>query len=394
MFQIGWVDYSREERNKIINIINLLGDQEALDELGIGVVRDAFSDMLFPGISTLQTRAKYFVLIPYLFQMAEKSALDNAFDILSSIRRNEGKLVETLVNNSPGEDGIIGSRNYKNGKTVKMKPSNIYWNGLRITGILRYPSVSIESVCRQIAANAIKRSEISLKTSEKDVEQDDIDAIRFGSAIFTPIVPTYDVLKEATINLTYEEAEYLKRQFLTSFATKNSLMAHMLRECHVYPSIFDVPVNCIQEPLKTQYILSQEFAEFIYGAHLLYNIILADGCGIEDENISAINAEFEQWFNNYQSPQLENIIAITKCTLITGKFFREFDTAIRTKDIERAKEIVTARERLVKPGRQKLRRPDYFSYKDPIHWYKLNYRYNTAKTIAEDILTALKEGNK
>ena len=66
---------------------------------------------------------------------------------------------------------------------------------------------------------------------------------------------------------------------------------------------------------------------------------------------------------------------------------------ISEKDIERAKEIILARERLVKPGRQKLRRPDYFSYKDPIHWYKLNYRYNTAKTIVEDILTALKEGN-
>lgn len=55
--QIGWVDFSKTERDKVVSILRLLGTQTALDELGIGTVRDAFSDMLFPGISTLQTRA-------------------------------------------------------------------------------------------------------------------------------------------------------------------------------------------------------------------------------------------------------------------------------------------------------------------------------------------------
>ena len=72
--EIGFIDYSHEERNKILSTLKLLGDQNALDELGIGVVRDAYSDILFPGISTLQTRAKYFVLIPYLFQSAKAQA--------------------------------------------------------------------------------------------------------------------------------------------------------------------------------------------------------------------------------------------------------------------------------------------------------------------------------
>jgi len=69
--QIGWVDFSKTERDKVVSILRLLGTQTALDELGIGTVRDAFSDMLFPGISTLQTRAKYFVILPYLFAQAE-----------------------------------------------------------------------------------------------------------------------------------------------------------------------------------------------------------------------------------------------------------------------------------------------------------------------------------
>ena len=391
MFQIGWVDYSREERNKIINIIRLLGDQEALDELGIGVVRDAFSDMLFPGISTLQTRAKYFVLTPYLFQMAENTSLNNAADVLSFVRRNEEKLVAILVNNSPGADGIIGSRNYKSGKTVKMKPSNIYWNGMRTTGILRYKDASIDSVCRQIASKTFQRAEIQLKTSDKDAAQDDVEALRLGGTIFTPISPTYDVMRDATIELTKDEAEYLYRQFITSTETKDSLMAHMLRSANVFPTLLDIPEECLEEPLRSRFILARNFAEFIYGAHLLYNIILAEGCGIEDETTASINKDFEKWLEEYSSPPLDEIVAVTKCPIVTAKFFRDFDGAIRAKDIEGAKNIIIARERLVKPGRQKLRRPDYFSYEAPIHWYKLNYRFNTAKVIAEDILKALKE---
>lgn len=52
--QIGWVDFSKTERDKVVSILRLLGTQTALDELGIGTVRDAFSDMFFPGITITQ----------------------------------------------------------------------------------------------------------------------------------------------------------------------------------------------------------------------------------------------------------------------------------------------------------------------------------------------------
>jgi hypothetical protein len=198
-------------------------------------------------------------------------------------------------------------------------------------------------------------------------------------------------MRDATIELTKDEAEYLYRQFITSAETKDSLLAHMLRSANVFPTLLDIPEECLEEPLKSRFILARNFAEFIYGAHLLYNIILADGCGIEDETTASINEDFEKWLEEYSSPPLDEIVAATKCPIVTVKFFREFDDTIRTKNIEGAKNIIIARERLVKPGRQKLRRPDYFSYEAPIHWYKLNYRFNTAKVIVDDILKALKE---
>ena len=94
--QIGWVDFSKTERDKVVSILRLLGTQTALDELGIGTVRDAFSDMLFPGISTLQTRAKYFVILPYLFAQAENHRFKHRRDVLAYIHNEEFTLVKTL----------------------------------------------------------------------------------------------------------------------------------------------------------------------------------------------------------------------------------------------------------------------------------------------------------
>ena len=87
--QIGWVDFSKTERDKVVSILRLLGAQTALDELGIGTVRDAFSDMFFPGISTLQTRAKYFVILPYLFAQAENHRFKHRRDVLAYIHNEE-----------------------------------------------------------------------------------------------------------------------------------------------------------------------------------------------------------------------------------------------------------------------------------------------------------------
>ena len=68
--QLGWIDFSKEDRQKALDVINLLSEQGAVDELGIGVIRDAFANYFFPGTSTIQTRAKYFLkdIIPDEFR--------------------------------------------------------------------------------------------------------------------------------------------------------------------------------------------------------------------------------------------------------------------------------------------------------------------------------------
>jgi len=65
---LNWVDFSSEHRDRVKTVLDLLATPSVMDELGIGVIRDAFADHMFPGISTIQTRARYFLIIPRLLK--------------------------------------------------------------------------------------------------------------------------------------------------------------------------------------------------------------------------------------------------------------------------------------------------------------------------------------
>src|ERR1035441_10300971 len=64
MAQIGWIDFSKSQKDQVTAVLDMLKPEGKIDELGIGVVRNSLADILFPGISTIQTRAKYFYLVP------------------------------------------------------------------------------------------------------------------------------------------------------------------------------------------------------------------------------------------------------------------------------------------------------------------------------------------
>lgn len=68
--QIGWIDFSKRDRDKVLDILQLFAEKTAMDELGIGSVRDAFANIFFPGTSSIQTRAKYFFIVSYLLREA------------------------------------------------------------------------------------------------------------------------------------------------------------------------------------------------------------------------------------------------------------------------------------------------------------------------------------
>ena len=124
--QLGWIDFSKEDRQKAMDVINLLSEQGAVDELGIGIVRDAFANYFFPGTSTIQTRAKYFLIVPYIL----KEAVDGRYGkninkIMKAIDLEEKECGIRFLKANQNAEGIIGKRVLPKG-WVARKPSDIY----------------------------------------------------------------------------------------------------------------------------------------------------------------------------------------------------------------------------------------------------------------------------
>jgi hypothetical protein len=88
-------------------VIALFREQDTRDELGLGGIRDTFADMLFPATSTIQTRARYFLFIRWVYQELERLRTLPA-DIERLARRDEIRLIDALENGRE-KDGIIGS---------------------------------------------------------------------------------------------------------------------------------------------------------------------------------------------------------------------------------------------------------------------------------------------
>jgi hypothetical protein len=161
---IAWLDASSEDQRRMREIVNLFGERESRDELGIGQVRDALSDALWPGTSTLFTRARYFLFIPWCFRAAAEARNDTA-KATSLADQNERRLIRGLMD--AGErDGVLGANV---GAALKNLPSALYWGGMRTHGILNDPTLSrddaivaeVERVHTRRPANAEYEDEVA-----------------------------------------------------------------------------------------------------------------------------------------------------------------------------------------------------------------------------------------
>jgi len=381
--QIGWVDFSKEERNKVLATLKLLGTQTALDELGIGVVRDAYADILFPGISTIQTRAKYFVLIPYIFAKAEKQSYTRNREVLQWINDFEDKLVPVLVQNSdPKVTGIIGSEAIKQKRTVKMKPTSIYWNGLRTFEIIRNSKISLSQACNIVMTKSQKNKASSLKLDGETF--DDENANHGDFVLFSPIRPDYNFEKEINIELTYPEAAFISDKITRAMGTKNSLLAFLIKHKLRVNSFEEMNITILPGQLKRDYQLARNFADFIIGAHLRYNVIYSN---YED---AGMISDFEKWKTNFdwRNFDIDEIFDRIKRNDRTKEFCAKFLNIIKHDDITALDELIVNREKEVKPGRAKLHNPTEYRY-TPVHNYKLDYRFGTANVIVNDIVDGL-----
>ncbi len=96
MSKFACIDYDDEQRRRMSALARLFSETDARDELGLGVIRDSISDLLFPGTSTIQTRVRYMLFIPWLFIDLEKKGLTGS-DFEKAADKAERSLIKVLT---------------------------------------------------------------------------------------------------------------------------------------------------------------------------------------------------------------------------------------------------------------------------------------------------------
>jgi hypothetical protein len=392
----GWLDYSERERRRNLDVIDLFREKDTRDELGVGVVRDAFADLLFPGTSTIQTRARYFLFVSWIYRDLERRKVESA-QITDRARREETRLIQALMA-SEDQEGIIGSRA---GKHLKRLPSNIYWQGLATWGIRQFGG-SQTQYHRYL--DSFYRVQKRQRFTD-DGEPLDQTLINWHSGL--PDSPD-KFPKEASFQLSLEEAQYLRERILSEHA--HSLLAFLV----TFPAALEVAdfpwqlsaTQQLPKHLREQLAHARYFSEVIHGSALLYNLMLAEKTR-DSARIDFYQDALQNWADTINQNRRElltwdrqafwSIIEGTGARIpfpTRGFINRWLDIALEVSHItfqdRGARQLVSERERSLKRGQARL-----FNQRALELWRgaagtaQLNYRWGTVQQIIEDIRQGL-----
>ncbi|UXN24513.1 DUF6361 family protein [Curtobacterium flaccumfaciens] len=406
---IAWLDASSDEQRRMREIIALFTDRDSRDELGIGQIRDAISNGLFPGTSTLLTRARYALFVPWCFQLAAQRP-----DPREAAARNERTLISALRRTN--ERGVLGLRA---GETLKTLPSSLYWGTLRTYGIL---DDSIESTT-DLLNRLRERDRRGIPASSED------DLLDQSGRAWTPTFETlpmpdgFPSSVDGGFDLTNAEAGFLRDRVLER--APGTVMAHLVttgvapnRES---PSPWaDPATDGLPAEARDLLRLAATFSIMNHGAALLYNLMLAEeraeiitsesGASDPDGTDAAVTdyrdaltewaleadaAEVTAW----DTTALWAWLATNSTARIAGptrgyvdqwtKHLRDTDLASIADD-DTARGMVRARERSQKRGLARLGNPDRLrGWTGASGSNALTYRWQTVRNIVIDIREGL-----
>jgi hypothetical protein len=286
----AWIDFSDTERQRMMDVIRLFHQQDTRDELGIGSIRDAFANHFFPGTSTIQTRARYMLFIPWIYRSLEKRMVSSR-EIAEVARNEELKLIKVL-RKTDDTRGVIG---IDAGNRLQRLPSSIYWAGLGVWGIRLFPG-SQDQYHRSLDGWYARRRNV--------VRDDDRQPVGLGlDENWHPGLPDppRGWPKEADLRLTRDEASYLYERIVCLH--RDSLLGFLVdadeyvdADCFWnHPIVESLPAR-----LRKEIIHARNFAETIHGAALLYNLMLSEACENE-ELVDRYRSELANWSDRMRS---------------------------------------------------------------------------------------------
>jgi Family of unknown function (DUF6361) len=260
---LGWLDLDAAASERVANLLRALEEPGTLDPLGLGSVRDTFSAMLSPGTSTIQTRLRYFIFLPWIFSTLQSQGVAPG-DFARRLRDSEARLIECLRPLGSNQ-GVIG---FAAGRNLKRFPSETYWGGLGSWGLRRL-DLSLAEYAKRAAAFGRQRP-----------DRDDEGNVTTASvAMWVSMPPPPDDFLDAEITFELRRSE---AQLLTDHIRQRrprSLLAALCDspELAVDASFpWDIPKTVLlPEHLRDILRHAQCFSELTVGPQHVYNVLLA-----------------------------------------------------------------------------------------------------------------------
>ena len=396
--KISWLDFSETERRKMIEVISLFKQHDTRDEMGLAQIRDGFAEMFFPGTTTIQTRARYFLFIPWLYRYLEERKVPST-RISDRMRQSEMQVMHALLNSGEPHN-VIGQRA---GSNLQRYPSSIYWNGLRTWGILRFPG-------------AIYQYHRSLDRYYQRIfllpEIESTELIHDSTVNWDPSLPPKpdDFPEKVSFEITNQEANYLRERLLISCA--QSLLAYLVDQCEPAEADFawfHPDQASFPEHLREKLSHAQNFSEALQGAGLLYNLMLAEKRA-SNELINLYRERINKWYQRLQINQRRLVTwdrkAFWRLTEqfgyvhpATQLFVNEWfglplngNVVVDPVDNKNMRQSVHDREYRLKRNRSRLENPRHLElWTGDAGTAQLEFRWGVGNRIATDIQMGLRE---
>jgi hypothetical protein len=419
--QIGWIDFSPRHRDRVRKFMDLMGMGGIVDELGVGVIRDAISNKVFPGFSTLYTRAKYFFITPYILEDRDNIAKQDK-DYFKKAERESNEIIIRYYKAHPerGDESYFGK--VKQDGTLKRQPSEIYWNGMTLFHLIK-----TENSLDQMLLNKRSTVEELLSNNRGDDTTKELGEYKnygYDGVSYSPDWRQY--IQNNGLSLSRIEAEILRDRLLKY--TPDSLPAALvssksLWEKYLFASEgFDTDdplcnqflyfirtglTEISNHPLRENLIMSHDLSLFLYGIHIAYNLWLRIKTGAQDKDILSLREQGRMWYSRLFNQMLDSdSFDIRKCMNGTNvkppteKFLKEVQTLLRSSDSWDDIEVslcnlVEAQERWNKKAKSRFVKIDKGQVIDGINdrqWVGLgliNYRYASTLSVMRDLNVGL-----
>ncbi len=390
---LTWIDHDERERDRMRRILALFRERDTRDELGLGAVRDSIADHLFPGTSTIQTRLRYMLIIPWVYRWLEDRHVPSR-EIATRARELEVRLIDVLAA-SGNPEGVIGIEAREG---LKRLPSSTYWSGLKAWGICLFNG-SQDAYHQALGAVYRARSAARRKTAEGDL-------LDLGLSATWRNLPTppNGFPESLDLRVTLEEADFLIDRIVSSFP--DSLLAFLaIRRAFEevdYPWQHPL-VPRLPQSLRDLLLHGQRFSNLMFGAVVLYNIMLAEAAE-RDDLVADHRSTLERWAGEIDRAELAvwpltSLWNMTqhpqhKITPRTVRFVSDWlrlvlaDTA-NLADNKEARTLVRVRELALKGPRARLANPVALSqWSGSAGLIRLDFRWRIVRGYLRDLRNA------